>query len=89
MASRISGLSEYSLEDYKERKRIVDGTQEIAYSDLKFETDSGKIELYSANARSLWNCNELPSYSKAFEDEKKSEGSLIFLSPNTKNRIQQ
>jgi anaerobic selenocysteine-containing dehydrogenase len=41
----------------------------------------------SDDANELWNCDRLPSFNKAFKGETEEEGSLIFLSPNTKNRI--
>lgn len=87
LENRIRGFTEFSLDDFKESKRIVGNTQELAYHDLIFETKSKKIDLLSEDAQSLWKCDALPSYKKAFQDEEGGDNTYIFLSPNTKNRI--
>jgi anaerobic selenocysteine-containing dehydrogenase len=87
LENRIRGFTEFSLKDFKEGKKIVHGTEEVAYQDLKFKTKTGKIELLSEDACKLWDCNVLPAYKEAFGDEPTIENAFIFLSPNTKNRI--
>ncbi len=60
--------------------------EEIAFQGLEFKTPSGKIELYSENARKLWGADELPGFSELAEDNDK-EFPLFLLTPNTKDRI--
>lgn len=83
----ISSYDGLSLDKLKEGPVIAPGMQDIAFSDMKFDTPSGKIELLSKEANLRWGVNELPTYDKAFLDETDSKFNLILLSPNTKNRI--
>jgi anaerobic selenocysteine-containing dehydrogenase len=63
--------------------------QEVAFEDLVFKTPSGKIELWSADAKKQWKVNELPSFDELEElnDEENEDYPLFLLSPCTKNRI--
>ena len=60
--------------------------QEIAFSDYKFCTPSGKIELVSEQAKIRWNVSELPGYVPLAEADK-SKYPFQLMTPNTKNRI--
>jgi anaerobic selenocysteine-containing dehydrogenase len=73
----------------KEKPAIAPGNQTIAYEELKFNTPSGKIELYSKTAHDKWNVNPLPTYEPLDQEELnlKKRFPLQLLSPNTKNRI--
>lgn len=76
----------YSLEQLKKGPVLPKNFQKIAFEDLKFNTQSGKIELYSDYAKNKWNVNPLPTYELLKENE--NDGFSYFLmSPNTKNRI--
>ena len=66
---------------------IANSHEEIAFADMKFNTPSGKIELYSQPAKEKWGVDALPSYVPPVEDDKTTKYPLHFLSPNTKNRI--
>ena len=70
---------------------IAPGLEQIAFSDLKFKTPSGKIELFSEQAKEKWGVNKLPDYIETFENIKDGTGEarpqFYFLTPNTKNRI--
>jgi len=44
LEKRISGYSELTLKDLKKAPVLAPGLQQIAWEDLKFETQSGKIE---------------------------------------------
>ena len=58
----------------------------------RFPTPSGRIELLSAEARTRWGLDELPTYREPRESLRGEEGDparypLSLLTPNTKNRI--
>lgn len=77
---------EITLDKLKEGPVLSPVLQEIAFSDYKFNTPSGKIELLSETAHKTWGVNPLPSYERTVErDQKKYPFNL--MSPNTKNRI--
>jgi anaerobic selenocysteine-containing dehydrogenase len=77
-----------SLEQLKRGPVLAPGLQEIAFSDFRFSTPSGKIELLSNQMSELWDESPLPVYKPAVElFEDKSPFPLFLMSPNTKNRI--
>ncbi len=86
---KLSLFPGLSLEKLRNGPVIAPNNQEIAFSDYKFKTPSGKIELYSEQAAKLWNVNPLPAYSQAKEAGfvNESKFPLHLMSPNTKNRI--
>ena len=87
LEDRIMGFSPLSLDNLKMKPGIAHGLQEIAYSDFKFKTPSGLIELLSYEAVERWNVNKLPTY-EAVEWRKNGAGfHVCFMSPNTKYRI--
>jgi len=65
---------------------LAPGLQTIAYEDLKFDTPSGKIELYSSQLFTRWNTSPFPAY-VPLPDEPDKDFPLYFLSPNTSSRI--
>lgn len=77
-----------SLSDLKNGPILAPGLQDIAFSDYRFSTPSGKIELYSERAQSIWGEHPLPTYSPAEElFQNQTPFPLFLMSPNTKNRI--
>lgn len=84
---RIKGFSELSLNDLKNGPVIVPGIQQIAYEDLKFETPSGKIELFSASAKEQWSVSALPDYIPCKINTEEEKFPLIFITPNSGSRI--
>lgn len=77
-----------SLADLRKGPVLAPGAREVAFSDLRFPTPSGKIELISEEARTRWGLDELPRYSEPVESPKRSDRyPFHFLTPNTKNRI--
>jgi anaerobic selenocysteine-containing dehydrogenase len=80
---------EIDIEELKKAPVLAPGLQEIAFSDYKFNTPSGKIELYSKAAKENWRVNPLPSFEKTIEGKSKTMDKYPFnlMSPNTKNRI--
>jgi anaerobic selenocysteine-containing dehydrogenase len=86
--NRIQGFSSLSLDDLRNGPVLAPGLQLIAYADMKFETPSGKIELYSASAESIWKISPLPEYCPLLgEDQINSKYPLVLLTPNTGSRI--
>lgn len=88
LETRLGRWPELSLERLRKGPVLAPGHQEVAFSDLVFPTPSGKIELYSEEARARWNSDELPDWFEPAESAR-SDGRypLYFMTPNTKNRI--
>ena len=82
----MSDFPGLSLEKLKEGPVLAPGLEEVAFSDLKFNTPSGKIELYSDYAKERWNADPLPVYAPLKKKDKR-RFPLHLMSPNTKNRI--
>jgi anaerobic selenocysteine-containing dehydrogenase len=87
LETRIQGYSELDLKTLKESPVLARGLQYIAWDDLKFETPSGKIELYSAEAKTRWGISPLPEYTPVKLSDEENTYPLIFLTPNTGSRI--
>jgi anaerobic selenocysteine-containing dehydrogenase len=62
LADRVSQTDGFSVSRLKEGPVIPGQLEEIAYSNRKFSTASGKIELWSDSAVKLWGVNPLPSF---------------------------
>jgi anaerobic selenocysteine-containing dehydrogenase len=87
LEKRIRGYSPLQLKDLKSGPVLAPGLQEIAYEDLKFETPSGKIELYSSEAATKWGISPLPEYKSNYTSGDQEPNTLVFLTPNTGSRI--
>jgi anaerobic selenocysteine-containing dehydrogenase len=89
LKERVQQFPQLSWEELKENPIFAPGLEEIAFSDLKFKTSTGKIELYSESAREKWGVDPLPSFDEIVKGDSMSKGKypLQFLSPNTKDRI--
>jgi anaerobic selenocysteine-containing dehydrogenase len=88
LKKEVGKFPELDYEKLKEGPILANSHEEIAFADMKFNTPSGKIELFSAQAKEKWNVDCLPSYYPPNIDEgTKAKYPLHFLSPNTKNRI--
>ena len=75
---------DFDFATFKEKGHISLGDEAIIfYEDLKFETDSGKIEIASARAEELG----LPRVPQAWADEAAQDGSLRLLSPASNWRM--
>ncbi|MBE3086791.1 MAG: molybdopterin-dependent oxidoreductase [Bacteroidetes bacterium] len=85
--NRIKGYSELNLDDLKEGPVLAPGLQQIAFEDLNFETPSGKIELYSSEAQSIWGVSPLPDYTPNELNTGDELYPLVFVTPNTGSRI--
>jgi len=87
LETRIKGQSELVLNDLKNGPVMAPCLQQIAWEDLKFETPSGKIELYSSAAQEKWGTSPLPDYTPINLDSEEDKLPLIFITPNTGSRI--
>jgi len=57
------------INELKEKPYLHSDYQEIAFSDLKFNTSTGKIEFYSQQIKELWGQNPLPLYYEPMENK--------------------
>lgn len=87
LENRIKNYSELTVESLKKTPVLAPGLQCIAWEDLKFETPSGKIELYSKEAKTRWGISPLPEYKSVRLSDEEKLYPLIFLTPNTGSRI--
>jgi anaerobic selenocysteine-containing dehydrogenase len=87
LEKRISTYSNIRLKTLKESPVIAPGLQQIAWEDLKFDTPSGKIELFSAEASEKWGISSLPEYEPIKHSPPFDKYPLILISPNTGSRI--
>jgi anaerobic selenocysteine-containing dehydrogenase len=84
---RINGYSDISLDKLRESPVLAPGLQQIAYNDLRFETPSGKIELYSKEASEKWGIEPLPQYVPIKYSPGDGKYPLVFITSNTGSRI--
>jgi len=84
---RIGNMSGIGLDQLKKGPVIAPGTQHIAYEDMKFDTPSGKIEIYSTQAEEKWGISRLPDYVEIFQNREAGEFPLHLITPNTGSRI--
>jgi anaerobic selenocysteine-containing dehydrogenase len=87
LEKRISSYSEITINQLKEAPVLAPGIQKIAWSDMKFETPSGKIEIYSHEAEMRWGISPLPDYSRLITSQEEKLFPFKFLTPNTGSRI--
>jgi anaerobic selenocysteine-containing dehydrogenase len=88
LENRIKSHSSLYLEDLRKGPVLAPGLQQIAYEDMKFGTPSGKIELYSNQAKTRWNISPLPMYIPINRDVQNGiEYPLILMTPNAGSRI--
>ncbi|MEX1382082.1 molybdopterin-dependent oxidoreductase [Lutibacter sp.] len=80
----LEQFPELTLEKLKKGPLLPNSFEEIPFSDTIFPTPSGKIELYSEEAKSRWGVNPLPDYVPLNQEK---IFPLQLLSPNSKNRI--
>jgi len=90
---KLEPFPDVTLEKLAQAPIIAPGHQEIAFSDHRFGTPSGKIELVSAEAGERWGVDPVPDF---FESAESMNGErrartrdypFYFMTPNTKNRI--
>jgi anaerobic selenocysteine-containing dehydrogenase len=90
---RLAGVPGISVEALRSGPVRVPGHTDVAFADRRFPTPSGKIELFSAEARRRWGVDELPTYVEPIESVRRpppgggAPYTMHLLTPNTKNRI--
>ena len=89
---KLRPFPELTLERLREAPALAPGYEEVAFSDQRFPTPSGKIELFSREARERWGVSELPDFfesaeSTAHAPDKQRRYPFYFMTPNTLNRI--
>jgi len=89
---RLAPWPDLTLERLRQGPVLAPGHQEVAFSDLRFSTPSGKVELWSDEAVWRWGADPLPVYREPSESTQGRGGEsakfpLYFMTPNTKNRI--
>lgn len=87
LENRIKGYSEITLDNLRMAPVLAPGLQQIAWEDLKFNTPSGKIELYSSEAKLKWGISPLADYTAINHSKEDKKYPLVFLTPNTGSRI--
>jgi anaerobic selenocysteine-containing dehydrogenase len=87
LEKRISGYSGITMDDLRKAPVIPDSLQQIAWSDKKFDTPSGKIEIYSNDASQKWGVPPLPGYTQIINSPEEAKFPLILMTPNTGSRI--
>jgi anaerobic selenocysteine-containing dehydrogenase len=87
LENRISGHPKITLARLKEAPVLAPGLQRIAWEDHKFETPSGKIEIYSKEAEMKWGISTLPDYTGITAAPGEEKFTLKFITPNTGSRI--
>lgn len=102
LAEQLAGVAggAVTLDALRDGPVRVPGMGEVAFADLRFPTPSGRIELWSEEARARWGAHPLPSFVEPVEwpgrvgaggdrPERADDGRyrLTLLTPNTKNRI--
>ena len=87
LEKRISSYSDITLKRLKESPLLAPGLQLIAFDDMKFETPSGKIEIYSFEAVAKWGISALPDYKAIFCDLEEEKFTLTLITPNVGSRI--
>jgi len=87
LEKRINGYTQLRLDDLRNGPVPAPGLQEIAFSDLNFKTRSGKIELFSEEAKEKWKVLALPEYVPIVYGSYSEKYPLVLLTPNAGNRI--
>jgi len=87
LENRIKGYSEITLDNLRMAPVLAPGLQQIAWEDLKFNTPSGKIELFSSEAKMRWGISPLADYTGSNHTKEDKKYPLVFLTPNTGSRI--
>ena len=86
LSERVGDTHGCSLQQLKEAPRIPEQTEELAYSDRKFSTESGRIELWSDTAFRLWGVSPLPTYDPP-DDFKDAHLPFRLMTPCDASRI--
>jgi anaerobic selenocysteine-containing dehydrogenase len=87
LEKRISSYPDITLSRLKESPVIAPGLQQIVFDDMKFETPSGKIEIYSSEAVTKWGISALPDFKAVLCDPEEEKYPLTLITPNAGSTI--
>jgi anaerobic selenocysteine-containing dehydrogenase len=87
LEKRMQRNSDLTLDTLRISPVLAPGLQQIAFEDLKFDTPSGKIELYSAEAAEKWGIKPLPEYTVINHSPANELYPLTLITSNTGSRI--
>ncbi len=86
LEKRLAPFPDLTLEKLKEGPIRSPDHEEVAFSDRRFSTPSGRIELLSTEAQNRWQVDVLPVFREpAIASETRYP--LYMMTPNTKNAI--
>jgi anaerobic selenocysteine-containing dehydrogenase len=86
LEGHISHDGTLSKEELEKAPLIARQSEELAYHEMKFDTPSGKIELWSDRAVQLWKVSPLPEYVPP-DDISYSHLPFMLMTPNIASRI--
>jgi len=86
LTKRIIHTPGFVREELMQRPVIPDQNEHPAYVSMKFETPSGRIELWSDRAAKQWGANPLPTY-EPLKDFGEEHLPLRLMTPNIASRI--
>lgn len=86
LMERISHTPGFVREELMQKPVIPDQNEHPAYGNMKFDTPSGRIELWSDRAVKLWGVNPLPTY-EPLDESGEEHLPLRLMTPNIASRI--
>ena len=86
LMQRISHTPGFIREELMQKPVIPVQNEHPAYGNMKYETPSGRIELWSDRAAKLWGANPLPTY-EPLNDFGEGHLPLRLMTPNIASRI--
>lgn len=86
LSERISHTPGFDLKELMQKPVIPEQNEHPAYADGKFNTPSGKTELWSDTAVKLWGVNPLPTYEPP-DDFGEAHLPFRLMTPNIASRI--
>jgi anaerobic selenocysteine-containing dehydrogenase len=88
LLKHLAGYPELTLDKLEEGPLLSPSHEEVAWSDYRFATPSGKIELLSSEAAERWDVDALPSYVEPVESVRNGgRYGFYLMTPTTKNNI--
>ena len=88
LEKQLEPFDEITLDGLRQGPILSPSHEEVAWSDFRFPTPSGKIELLSREAEDRWGVDKLPSYTEPIESVRTNDKYRFHLmTPTTKNNI--